>query len=148
VSLAASIRAIFENAGVFALPLVALAFATFGLATWAGLRAREIRTRPSEARRIVRDVTRLLRLLGAAVSAAPLVGLLGTVHGLIDLFGSFEGAGAFDRDTMTHGVGQALFTTEFGLAIAVPGLVLSAVIKRSLKAHAAAVVHAPGKGAA
>jgi len=148
MSLAASVRAIFENAGVFAAPLVLLAFATFGLATWAGLRAREIRSRPGEAARIVRDVTRVLRLLGAVVSAAPLVGLLGTVHGLIALFASFEGIGTFDRDTMTHGVGQALFTTEFGLAIAVPGLVLAAAIRRSVRAHAAAIVHPPARGRA
>jgi len=146
MSLAAPIRAIFENAGVFAFPLAVLAFATFALATWAGLRARDLARHPAGARKIVRDVTRALRLLGASVTAAPLVGLLGTVHGLITLFAGFQGQGAFDRDAMTHGVGQALFTTEFGLAIAVPGLVLQAAIRRSLRAHAAAIVHVPAKG--
>jgi biopolymer transport protein ExbB/TolQ len=140
MSLAASVRAIFENAGVFAVPLVALAFATFGLACWAAMRARDLRKHPADAGRVVRDVTRVLRLLGAAVSAAPLVGLLGTVHGLIVLFAGLEGAGTFDRDALTHGVGQALFTTEFGLAIAVPGLVLQAVIRRWVRARSSAVL--------
>jgi biopolymer transport protein ExbB/TolQ len=145
MSFGSSLRVLFENAGVFGAPLLFLAFATFALAAWAGLRTRELRARPAEARRIVRDVTRVLRLLVAAVSAAPLVGLLGTVHGLIVLFAGFEGAGNFDRDLMTRGVGQALFTTEFGLAIAVPGLVLQAAIKRSLRTHSAAVIHVPAR---
>jgi biopolymer transport protein ExbB len=138
-----AVRTLVDTAGVFIAPLVGLAFATFGLATWAGLRVRDVEGALADLDRVARDVTRTLRLLSAAASAAPLVGLLGTVHGLIILFAGLEQAGAFDRDTLTRGVGQALFTTEFGLAIAVPGIVLHAVIRRSLRARAGATVGPP-----
>jgi biopolymer transport protein ExbB len=146
VTVFGAVRALVDGAGIFAAPLVALAFATFALASWAALRLRDVELRAARPRRMVRDVTRALRLLGAAASAAPLVGLLGTVDGLIALFGGLEQAGAYDRDVLTRGVGQALFTTEFGLAIAVPGIVLHAAIRRSLRARAGALIHTAGTG--
>jgi hypothetical protein len=133
-----SIRALADQAGVFLVPLVALAVGTFGLAFRAGLAVREVTFSATRPERVVRDVARSLRLLAALASAAPLVGLLGTVHGLIMLFGNLRDAGSFDREILTRGVGQALFTTEFGLAIAVPGIVLHAVIGRSLRARSGA----------
>jgi biopolymer transport protein ExbB/TolQ len=139
-----SIQALVRNAGVFLLPLVLLAFATFALAIRSGLGVREITFSASHPERVARDVARWLRLLAAAASASPLVGLLGTVHGLITLFSGLEEAGSFDRDILSRGVGQALFTTEFGLAIAVPGIVLHALIGRSLRARSGATAARKG----
>jgi hypothetical protein len=140
VNLAGAIRAFVDNAGVFATPLIALALGVFWIATWAGLRVRDLDAGAPGAKRTVRDVTRALRLLAAAAAAAPLVGLLGTVEGLATVFGAVSKAGVFDRDALTRGVGRALFTTELGLAIAVPGIVLHAVVGRSLRARAGATV--------
>jgi hypothetical protein len=145
MSVLETIATMVRTAGLFIVPLAALAVATFSLATWAGLRVRDLKRPGPSPARVVRDVTRSLRLLAASASAAPLVGLLGTVHGLILLFAGLKEAGAFDREVLTRGVGQALFTTEIGLAIAVPGIVLHAAIRRSLRAHAGVTV-APGRG--
>lgn len=65
---------------------------------------------------------RNLGLLKALVSAAPLLGLLGTVLGMI---GTFDGISMQVRDTtglMSSGISQALITTQFGLIVALPGL--------------------------
>jgi biopolymer transport protein ExbB len=142
MNLVAAARAILDGAGAFAIPLAALAVATFALAAWTFLRVRELKLRFDAGG--ARDVTRALRLLASAAAAAPLVGLLGTVHGLIVLFSGMEGGASFDRDLMARGVGQALFTTEFGLAIAVPALVLHAMLTRVLRVHGEAVGSARG----
>lgn len=135
-----AVRALFETAGWFAIPLTFLALATFAIAWWTAMRLRDVARDPAHGG--ARDVTRALRLLGAAASSAPLVGLLGTVHGLIVLFSGLQRSGAFDRDLMSKGVGQALFTTEFGLAIAVPALVLHAILQRSLRVQSGALAGA------
>lgn len=79
----------------------------------------------------VRDVTqrrRGLLILRALVAAAPLLGLLGTVSGMID---SFDGLVAGGRlADIGQGIGHALRTTQYGLAVAVPGIIVERVISR------------------
>lgn len=55
------------------------------------------------------------------VSVAPLLGLLGTVHGLL---GSFEIMASGENANITEGMAQALITTEVGLAVAIPAWIL------------------------
>ncbi len=76
--------------------------------------------RASEAAPIERD----LKVMKICVSAAPLVGLLGTVTGMLSTFGALS-SGAGGDQTMgmiAAGISEALITTETGLVIALPGL--------------------------
>ena len=67
---------------------------------------------------------RNLTMLGTIATISPLLGLLGTVVGMISAFrGLTETAGA-NPDLLASGISQALITTAFGLFIAVPGLVM------------------------
>ena len=64
----------------------------------------------------------------AGIAAAPLLGLLGTVGGLVT---SFEGLMADGRaGALAQGIGQAMLTTEYGLIVAAPALVLSGLMER------------------
>ncbi len=71
-----------------------------------------------------------------AVSAAisPLLGLLGTVTGIIKTFGDLSVYGAGNPQLMSGGISEALITTEFGLMVAIPSFVLHAVLSRRGKA--------------
>ena len=70
------------------------------------------------------SLERYLSVLGTVATISPLLGLLGTVVGMITAFtGLTENTGA-NPDLLAAGISQALITTAFGLFIAVPGLVL------------------------
>ena len=76
-------------------------------------------------------IDRQLQTLGTFVSAAPLVGLLGTVFGMLVTFQALSsGGGGKVTEAMAAGISQALFPPEVGLCIALPGLILVQFIKR------------------
>jgi len=64
---------------------------------------------------------RYLTTLGTVATLAPLLGLFGTVIGMIELFGAQNAAGA-DPLSVAHGISVALYNTAFGLAVAIPAL--------------------------
>ena len=66
---------------------------------------------------------------------APMLGILGTAWGLVDIFGIFGTPGA--QEGIALGISKALYTTIFGLAIAVPGLIAQICFERSLEQQAA-----------
>lgn len=67
------------------------------------------------------SMSRYLRILEAVVQAAPMLGLLGTVIGMISAFGELSRAGgAIDPSALATGIWAALLTTAAGLAIAIP----------------------------
>ena len=68
------------------------------------------------------DLARFLTTLGTIASLAPLMGLFGTVVGMIEIFGSTNGAGT-DPAQLGHGISVALYNTAFGIGIAMPALV-------------------------
>lgn len=68
------------------------------------------------------ELERFLTTLGTIASLAPLMGLFGTVVGMIEIFGATTGAGA-DPTQLGHGISVALYNTGFGLAIAMPALI-------------------------
>ncbi len=72
-------------------------------------------------RAVMHRLGRYLNALGTLASIAPLLGLLGTVVGLIEIFGSQSGAGS-NPILLAHGISVALYNTAFGLIIAVPSL--------------------------
>ena len=74
---------------------------------------------------------RRMGLIRACVAIAPLLGLLGTVAGIIETFQSILQGGYLTQ--MGHGISQALLTTQYGLTIAVPGLVAERVLVRRME---------------
>lgn len=65
---------------------------------------------------------RYLNAMATIASAAPLLGLLGTVVGLIEIFGSQAPGGGSNPAQLAHGISVALYNTAFGLMIAIPAL--------------------------
>ena len=87
-------------------------------------RARDLGTH--EAIQILNAITKNLRVLEAVVQAAPMLGLLGTVIGMIKAFAALsQGGGAVDPGALAGGIWVALLTTAVGLAIAIPFYFLS-----------------------
>ena len=68
------------------------------------------------------DLERFLTTLGTIATLAPLMGLFGTVVGMIEIFGAQNATGA-NPAQLAHGISVALYNTGFGLAIAMPALV-------------------------
>jgi len=85
--------------------------------TEAGLRAAF----ESAGRAAVHRMERYLNTLGTIASAAPLLGLMGTVIGMIEIFGSQAPSGS-NPVMLAHGISIALYNTAFGLMIAIPTL--------------------------
>jgi biopolymer transport protein ExbB len=69
---------------------------------------------------VAHELSRYLSLLGSIGSVAPLLGLLGTVIGMIDIFASQQ-AGA-NPQQLAHGISIALYCTAFGIIVAVPAV--------------------------
>jgi len=67
-------------------------------------------------------IERYLNTLGTIASAAPLLGLMGTVIGMIEIFGSQAPTGGNNPAMLAHGISIALYNTAFGLMIAIPAL--------------------------
>jgi biopolymer transport protein ExbB len=70
----------------------------------------------------VHRLERYLNALATMASAAPLMGLFGTVVGMIEIFGSQAPSGMNNPEQLAHGISVALYNTAFGLLIAIPAL--------------------------
>jgi biopolymer transport protein ExbB len=100
-----------------------------------GFRAMNSNPRCSEAdlrssmegtgRAVAHRLERYLSALATIASAAPLLGLLGTVIGMIEIFGAqAPGTGAAANPAeLAHGISVALYNTAFGLVVAIPALI-------------------------
>ena len=80
----------------------------------------------SAGRIAVHALERYLNTLGTIAAAAPLLGLFGTVVGMIEIFGSQApgSSGSSNPQLLAHGISVALYNTAFGLMIAIPSLML------------------------
>jgi biopolymer transport protein ExbB len=76
---------------------------------------------------------RMLAFVALTAAAAPLLGLLGTVTGMIRTFKLITVFGTGDAKQLSSGISEALITTEFGLYIAVPALLAHALLARLAK---------------
>ena len=75
--------------------------------------------------RQIGQLRRHLRVLNGVATVTPLLGLLGTVVGMIQAFNDIASAGAMGKaDQLAVGIAMALLTTAFGLAIAIPSLIM------------------------
>lgn len=77
---------------------------------------------------------RMLPFLAIAAASAPLLGLLGTVTGIIHTFKLITVYGSGDVKYLSAGISEALITTEFGLIVAIPSLLLHAWLARKARA--------------
>jgi biopolymer transport protein ExbB len=75
-------------------------------------------------RHITHGLNRFLPTLGTIASVAPLLGLLGTVIGMIQMFLTILSTGVGDANQLAGGIGQALISTAAGLCLAIPALLL------------------------
>lgn len=73
-------------------------------------------------RSVALQMERFLTTIGTIATLAPLMGLFGTVVGMIEIFGSQTAAGANPAE-LAHGISVALYNTGFGLLIAMPALI-------------------------
>ncbi|EGV32858.1 MotA/TolQ/ExbB proton channel [Thiorhodococcus drewsii AZ1] len=73
-------------------------------------------------RHVVAELERFLNTLGTIASVAPLLGLLGTVVGMIDVFSVIMEAGVGNAGVLAGGISKALITTAAGLSVAIPAL--------------------------
>jgi biopolymer transport protein ExbB len=73
-------------------------------------------------RAVAHDMERFLTTLGTIAAASPLLGLFGTVVGMIEIFGSQSPTGS-NPQLLAHGISVALYNTAFGIAIAIPSLI-------------------------
>ena len=108
------------------LALVSLAGWSIGLSLWgparregAGVKSTGIQTR--------------LRMLAVLVAILPLLGLLGTVTGMINTFGIIRSEGLGDPRLLAGGIREALVATECGLATALPLLVFHQILSTRVR---------------
>lgn len=85
-------------------------------------RQREILKEAVEdtGRHVVHELERYLNALGTIAGITPLLGLLGTVIGMIKVFGAIMAYGVGDANQLAGGISQALITTAAGLSVAIP----------------------------
>jgi hypothetical protein len=89
--------------GPLMLPLLAASLALYALLAWHAIDPREVGR---------------VMVISALITAVPLIGLAGTVHGIMRVL-----AGGGDPHSAGAGIGEALIATQFGLSIAIPAMV-------------------------
>ena len=100
-----------------------------GMVLAAGLsnrdRSREIMKESIEdtGRHVVHELGRYLNSLGTIAAITPLIGLLGTVIGMVKVFTAITAHGVGDPGVLAGGISEALITTAAGLSIAIPSLI-------------------------
>ncbi|MEY3017303.1 MAG: hypothetical protein RL336_438 [Pseudomonadota bacterium] len=75
------------------------------------------------ASQVVHDMERYLNTLGTIAAITPLLGLLGTVIGMIKVFAEIVASGTGNAGVLAGGISEALITTAAGLAVAIPSLI-------------------------
>lgn len=93
-----------------------------------GIRGRCHEARAAEIPRFSRE----LEWLRAMVATAPLLGLLGTVRGMVSTFSVISSEGTSSASLLSAGIAEALVTTQVGLLVALPGLAGAYAISRGI----------------
>lgn len=76
------------------------------------------------ANQVIHEMERFLGALGTIAAIAPLLGLLGTVFGMITVFTSLNLEGAGNTAALAGGISEALITTAAGLCVAIPAMIM------------------------
>ena len=78
-----------------------------------------------------REINKFKVLINTIVLVAPLLGLLGTVSGMIETFDSLGDMSLFSQSGgIAGGISQALITTQMGLAVSIPGLIVNGILDK------------------
>jgi biopolymer transport protein ExbB len=87
--------------------------------------AREVMRESIEeaGRTVAVDLERFLTSLGTIAAIAPLLGLFGTVIGMIEIFGANNPTTGGNPEQLAHGISVALYNTAFGLIVAIPSMI-------------------------
>ncbi|BCX47139.1 hypothetical protein HAHE_10470 [Haloferula helveola] len=103
------------------------------------LTIKTVQRRLKEVRlNVVSAIDRRLLVVNTLTAAAPLAGLLGTVMGMLAMFGGLAQGGG-GMEAVASGMQEALITTQTGLTIALPGLFIGLVVKGKRDAISAAL---------
>ncbi|MBF0218330.1 MAG: MotA/TolQ/ExbB proton channel family protein [Gammaproteobacteria bacterium] len=86
-----------------------------------------------EGRQVVVQLERYLNTLGTIASITPLLGLLGTVVGMIKVFSAITEFGVGNPTVLASGISEALITTAAGLAVAIPALIFYRHFRRRVE---------------
>lgn len=86
---------------------------------------REVMTESieQEANQVIHELERFLNPLGTIAMVTPLLGLLGTVLGMIKIFAEIQVIGLGNAQALSGGISEALITTAAGLSVAIPSLI-------------------------
>jgi len=84
------------------------------------------------AAKAVHEMERFLNALGTIAAVAPLMGLLGTVLGMISVFNEIMAQGTGNAGILAGGISEALVTTAAGMMIAIPALICYRVLQRRI----------------
>ena len=87
--------------------------------------------------KVTHEMERFLSALGTIAAITPLLGLLGTVVGMIEVFAEIMVSGTGNAGVLSGGISQALVTTVLGLVVAIPTTLLHAIVN----ARARSVIH-------
>jgi len=83
-------------------------------------------------RRVVVEMERFVGFLGSIAMVSPLLGLLGTVIGIIKMFAAARAGGMGNMEALAGGIGEALITTAAGLFVAIPATMLYRALQRRI----------------
>ncbi len=81
---------------------------------------------------VAHELERFMNALGTISTIAPLLGLLGTVIGMIKVFTTITAVGVGDPATLAGGISEALITTAAGLSVAIPTVIFHRYLKRKI----------------
>ncbi len=85
-------------------------------------------------RAVAHELERYLSAIGTIASVSPLMGLFGTVVGMIEIFGSQAPAGT-DPQQLAHGISVALYNTALGILIAIPSMIAYRHFRARVDSH-------------
>ena len=90
-------------------------------------------------RHVIHELERYLNTLGTIAAITPLLGLLGTVFGMIEVFSVISARGSGDTELLAGGISQALLTTAGGLTVAIPSLLFYRFFRGKIDALAISI---------
>jgi biopolymer transport protein ExbB len=84
------------------------------------------------ANQIIHELERFISILGTIAAITPLIGLLGTVIGMIKVFTAIMIEGTGNAGVLAGGISEALITTAAGLSVAIPALICNRFFERRI----------------
>jgi len=97
-------------------------------------RSREVMMERLEdtGRHVIHELERFINTLGTIAAVSPLLGLLGTVIGIIRAFNAIQAGGMGDPRALSGGIGEALVATAAGLIVAIPALLAHRALRSKI----------------